>query len=205
MRPAVYIRFSSSSQNEDSQRFALDQYLASNGVQNASYYVDCSTGDNLDRPEFERLQRDVMSRKIDAIYVFKLDRISRTLVEGIVVLAHWIKAGIKVVAISQNLCFEGPVGSLIASVLFGLAEIEQSTRRDRQRAGIAAAKAKGAVYLGRKIGSTKKKPARAIELRNKGLSVDEIAVAMNVSKRTVFNYLAKRERDCNGEKVNSIY
>jgi DNA invertase Pin-like site-specific DNA recombinase len=67
--------------------------------------------------------------------------------------------------------------------------MEQETRRERQAAGIAAAKAAG-IYLGRKAGTTKAKPDRAKQLRDKGLSVLEIAKSMGVSERTVFNYLA---------------
>ena len=49
---------------------------------------------------------------------------------------------------------------LVASVLFGLAEIEQEYRRERQAAGIAVAKRRG-VYQGRTKGTTKAKPDRA--------------------------------------------
>ena len=53
---------------------------------------------------------------------------------------------------------------------------------------IEAAKARG-VYTGRAVGSTKANPRRARELKKKGLSMDEIAPALGVSKRTVTRYL----------------
>jgi hypothetical protein len=53
---------------------------------------------------------------------------------------------------------------LVASVLFGLAEIEQEYRRERQAAGIAVAKRQG-VYRGRRKGTTKMPPKRAQVLR----------------------------------------
>ncbi len=77
---------------------------------------------------------------------------------------------------------------MIASVLFAIAEMEQETRRERQAAGIAAAKEKG-VYFGRKVGTTKGKPARAVRLREKGLNDGEIALSMSVSRRTIQRYL----------------
>ena len=49
------------------------------------------------------------------------------------------------------------VGKMIAAVLLGVAEGEQATRRERQRAGIDAARDRG-VYLGRRAGTTKAKP-----------------------------------------------
>ena len=78
---------------------------------------------------------------------------------------------------------------MVASVLFGLAEIELEFRRERQAAGIAVAKKKG-IYQGRKKGTTKGKPVRAQELRMQGLTVSEIANALAVSDRTVFRYLS---------------
>jgi DNA invertase Pin-like site-specific DNA recombinase len=61
--------------------------------------------------------------------------------------------------------------------------------RQRQRAGIEAAKTRG-VYMGRRTGSTKAKPERALELRASGLTVDEIATAMGVARRTAMRYLS---------------
>ena len=66
--------------------------------------------------------------------------------------------------------------------------MEQEVRRERPAGGIAAAKARG-VYFGRRKGTTKGKPRRAQQLREKGNTVKEIANALNVSERTVFRYL----------------
>ncbi len=64
-------------------------------------------------------------------------------------------------------------------------------RRERQSAGINVAK-KAGVYKGRQRGTTKGKPERAKNLRSQGLSVEEIANAMAVSRRTVFRYLSQQ-------------
>jgi DNA invertase Pin-like site-specific DNA recombinase len=78
---------------------------------------------------------------------------------------------------------------LVASLLFGLAQLEQEYRHERQAAGIAVARQKG-LYRGRRKGTTKARPARADTLRRRGLTVSEIAAALDVSSRTVFRYLA---------------
>lgn len=78
---------------------------------------------------------------------------------------------------------------MVASVLFGLAEIELEHRRERQAAGIRLAK-RCDVYRGRRAGTTKVKPSRAHEFRERGLTVPEIATALGVTPRTVFRYLA---------------
>jgi Resolvase, N terminal domain len=98
--------------------------------------------------------------------------------------------GVCVVAVTQQIDLNGAVGRMVASVMFGLAQIEQEYRRERQAAGIAVAKRKG-VHRGRQKGTTKAKPIRAKELYDRGLTVSEIANAMAVGKRTVFRYLAE--------------
>jgi DNA invertase Pin-like site-specific DNA recombinase len=85
----------------------------------------------------------------------------------------------------------GSVGRMIAALLLGLAEIEWEFRKERQQAGIAVARKKG-VYKGRKPGTTKGQPERAMELRDKGLTAAEIATALGVSERTVFRYIGKQ-------------
>ena len=83
-----------------------------------------------------------------------------------------------------------PTGkSLDASaVLLGVAEMEQEARRERQAAGIAVAKERG-VYQGRQSGTTKANPSRAQQLKQRGLSLREIAAALDVSTRTARRYL----------------
>ena len=79
------------------------------------------------------------------------------------------------------------MGKLLAAVLLGIAEMEQENRRERQAAGIAAAK-KAGKYWGRKLGTTKADPQRALELRRKGLNAEEIAASLKVGRNTVFRY-----------------
>jgi DNA invertase Pin-like site-specific DNA recombinase len=189
MSVAVYVRVSTVGQKEASQRAEIDRWLRGNGIADAVYYVDKKSGDSLKRPAFERLQSAIFAGEVKTVVVYKLDRLSRSLRDGINTLTDWLKQGVRVVSVTQQLDFSGATGQLVAAVLFAVAQMEQETRRERQAAGIAAAKASG-VYIGRKAGTTKAKPERAQELRGKGLSVPEIALSMGVSERTVFNYLA---------------
>jgi DNA invertase Pin-like site-specific DNA recombinase len=84
---------------------------------------------------------------------------------------------------------------MVASVMFGLAEIEMEYRRERQAAGIAVAKRRG-VYTGRKARTTKADPARARQLRDRGLTVPEIATAIGIGDRTAFRCLAAASTSC---------
>ena len=184
----VYIRVSTVGQNERGQRAEIKRWLDGNGHADVRYYTDKESGDTLDRPAFQRLQADVFAGKIKTVVVWKLDRLSRSIVDGLNVLADWCARGVRVVSVTQQLDFNGTVGKMLAAIFFALGEMEQQTRRERQAAGIAQAKAEG-VYLGRKPGTTKAAPARARQLRRQGNTDDEIASALNVTRRTVQRYL----------------
>jgi DNA invertase Pin-like site-specific DNA recombinase len=187
-KTVCYIRVSHKSQNEASQQREIQRWLDGRGIQ-AEWLLDKKSGDNLSRPAFEKLQAAVFAGEVDTIVVYKLDRISRSLRDGINTLCGWCERGVRVVSVTQQLDFNGATGQLIASVLFAVAAMEQETRRERQAAGIAVAKEAGK-YRGRRSGSTKATPKRALELRGKGLQDTEIAAALNVSIRTVQRYLS---------------
>lgn len=184
---------SSADQKHDSQRAEIHKYTKNNGIsaKQVTWYEDTETGTKLQRPEFDRLQGDIFAGKIKTVIVWKLDRLSRNLRDGVNVLADWAEKGLKIVVVTQQLELNGVVGRTIAALLFGLAEIEHGNIRERQKAGIEAAKARG-VYTGRAVGSTKANPGRARELKRKGLSMDEIATALGISKRSVSRYLRAR-------------
>jgi DNA invertase Pin-like site-specific DNA recombinase len=188
---AVYIRVSSHSQKGDSQKAAIAHWLASHShaLADVRWYEDKETGKTLQRAGFQALQADIFRGVVKTVIVWKLDRLARSLREGVNVLADWCQRDVRVVAVTQQVDLVGTVGHLIASLLFGLAEMELQHIKERQAAGIALAKAKG-VYKGRQKGTVKANPQRAKALHAQGLSGQEIANALHISARTVFRYLA---------------
>jgi DNA invertase Pin-like site-specific DNA recombinase len=76
------------------------------------------------------------------------------------------------VVVTQQIDLSGSVGRLVATVLFGLAEIEQEYRRERQAAGITVAKRKG-VYRGRL-----KDELSAAEIRVRGAAEQKTGLRM---------------------------
>ena len=187
---AAYVRVSTSKQKTDSQKADIVAWLQGNGydLDQVEWYEDTDTGKTLNRPDFDRLQRDIFDGGVKTVICWKLDRLSRRLVDGVNLLAEWCERGLKIIVVTQRIELNGAVGRMIAAVMLGLAEIELEYRQERQTAGIAVAKLKGA-YKGRKKGTTKARPARARRLRRKGLTAPEIAVTLGTSERTVWRYL----------------
>jgi|SRR5581483_819605 len=192
MSAGVYIRVSSpKGQKTDSQRAELEAWLKRHRMKTAQWFEDRESGASLQRPAFENLQAAIFAGKITTVIVWKLDRLARSLKEGVNVLADWCNRGVRVIAITQQIDLTGPVGHLITSLLFGIAEIELPHSKERQAIGIALARKRG-VYTGRRSGTTKAVPSRAEALRKQGLKVSEIAAALGVKQRSVYNYLSRR-------------
>jgi DNA invertase Pin-like site-specific DNA recombinase len=192
MTVACYVRVSSRRQKDDSQRAEIQKWLDANAIDPklVEWYADKETGTTLKRPAFDRLQADIFHGKVKTVVLWKLDRLSRRLRDGVTTLADWAERGLRVVVVTQALDFNGAIGRTLAALLLGLAEIEWEYRKERQAAGIEVAKKKG-VYKGRAKGTTKSKPDRAQELKAKGLTAAEIATALGVSQRTVFRYIGQ--------------
>lgn len=191
MTTGVYIRVSSpKGQKTDSQRAELEAWLQRHRQKGVQWFEDRDSATNLQREGFQKLQAAIFAGKITTVVVWKLDRLARSLKEGVNVLADWCKRGVRVIAITQQIDLTGPVGHLIASLLFGIAEIELQHAKERQAIGIALARKRG-VYAGRQSGTTKAAPSRARALKKQGLTIAEIGKALGVKERTVYNYLSQ--------------
>jgi DNA invertase Pin-like site-specific DNA recombinase len=192
MSIGVYIRVSSpKGQKTDSQRAELEAWLKRQRHKTARWFEDRESATTMQRDAFQRLQAAIFAGQITTVVIWKLDRLARSLKEGVNVLADWCQRGVRVIAVTQQIDLSGPVGNLIASLLFGIAEIELQHTRERQAAGIALAKKRG-IYKGRRLGTTKAKPSRAHALRKQGFTIPEIAAALKVKDRTVYNYMNER-------------
>ena len=189
---ACYCRVSTRQQKTDSQKAEIQRWLKGHGLspKSVQWFEDHESGKTIQRSGFDALQQGIFSGRIKTVVVWKLDRLSRRLKDGINVLADWCEQGVRIVSVTQQIDLTGPVGRMVASVMFGLAEIELEYRRERQAAGIRVARHRG-IYQGRKSGTTKALPKRAVELRDRGLKIPEIANALNVSERSVFRYLGQ--------------
>lgn len=190
MTVGVYIRVSTASQHLDGQRSEIQQWLKAQGHQpkDTHWYEDKESGRTLDRPAFQQLQADIFNGRINTVVVWKLDRLARKIKDGVNIIADWCDKGVRIISVTKQIDLSGSTGHLLASMLFGLAEIELQYGKERQAAGIAAAKQKG-VYIGRKKGTLKARPERVRELKANGLTVKEITNALGISERTVFRYM----------------
>ena len=154
------------------------------------------SGKDLDRPAMKQLQADVFAGKVAAVVVYRLDRLARNLRDGVNFLAELCERGVRVVSLCERLDLNGAVGQIIASVLFGVAQMEREAINERIRAGMAARRAKG-LPMGRRPGvrlpwspaKRKVNPELARSLKAQGASVKDIAARFGCSVQAVYPVL----------------
>ena len=146
-----YIRVSTREQNEDRQRLAL----AALPVPEENIYMDKQSGKDFERPQYRRLVRRL--RRDDLLYVKSIDRLGRNYSE---ILEQWRmltkEKGVDIAVLDMPLLdtrrgkdLMGTfLSDIVLQVLSFVAENERDNIRQRQAAGIAAAKARG-VRFGR--------------------------------------------------------
>jgi len=130
MRWAAYIRVSTVDQNTYAQQREVSSWLGGNGYSAIQWFEDKASGNDLSRPDFKRLQQEIFHGRVDGVVVWKLDRLTRDLCDGINVLADWCEKGMRVVSVTQQIDLTGGVGRMIAAVLLGVAEMERESIRE---------------------------------------------------------------------------
>lgn len=99
------------------------------------------------------------AREGDEIHVAAIDRLGRNTADVLTTVKTLTGKGVKLVSIREGLDFATPVGNLVLTMLAGLAELELASSKERQKAGIQAAKKSGA-HLGRPVQFDKAEIAR---------------------------------------------
>ena len=101
------------------------------------------TGANTDRPAFQRLLQDVDADRVDVVVVYKVDRLSRSLLDFAKVMERFNAAGTSFVSVTQNFSTADAMGRLTLNMLMSFAEFEREMISERTRDKIAAARRKG--------------------------------------------------------------
>jgi DNA invertase Pin-like site-specific DNA recombinase len=125
------------------------------------------------------------ARKGDTIYVTRIDRLARSL-KDLQDIVHELKTnGVSLKATEQNIDTSSPEGNAFIGMLGVFAEFETNIRKERQKDGINAAKAKG-VYKGRKRTVNK---SEVIRLKTEGLRPVDISRQLNIGIASVYRAL----------------
>lgn len=185
---AIYARVSSCGQSTQSQEPDLKRW-AETYEGKTKWYMDSATGKNMNRPGWKQFEEDMRAGKISTLVCWRLDRLGRTARELLMLRDELRQRKVDLVCTASGVMgLESPEGRLMFDVVAAFAEFEREVRRERQAAGIAVAREHGK-YKGRHKATYKARPSRARKLRDQGLSMDEVAAALKVTRMTVYRYL----------------
>jgi DNA invertase Pin-like site-specific DNA recombinase len=176
-----YARVSTADQDPALQHDALSRVGCS------KVFTDKASGALDRRPALDKLL-DYM-REGDTLVVWKLDRLGRSLSHLINTVTALEQRGIGFRSLTEGFDTTTPGGKLIFHVLGGLAEFERNIIRERTRAGLAAARARGRKG-GRRPKITQVSLAQARRMVDeKQLTMQQIADILKVSRATLYRAL----------------
>jgi site-specific DNA recombinase len=154
VRCAIYTRKSSEEGLEqdfnslDAQYGVCSAYIVSQASEGWSLaktrYDDGGiSGGTLDRPGLQRLLADIAAGKVDTVVVYKVDRLTRSLLDFARLVEVFDKAGVSFVSITQSFNTTTSMGRLTLNMLLSFAQFEREVTAERIRDKIAASKARG--------------------------------------------------------------
>jgi len=157
-RCAIYTRKSSEEgleQNFNSlhaQREACEAYIkiqvGEGWVALATAYDDGGfSGGSMERPALQQLLADIAAGQIDVVVVYKVDRLSRSLMDFAKIVEAFDRRGVSFVSVTQAFNTTDSMGRLTLNVLLSFAQFEREVTAERIRDKIAASKAKG-IWMG---------------------------------------------------------
>jgi site-specific DNA recombinase len=140
---AIYCRVSTEEQASEgysisAQLQTLRQYAHLYGWQIAEEYVDegISGKDIKGRPAMQRMISDVEKDKFQAILVWKISRLSRNLLDTLVLLDKFEEYDVKFISYSENFDTSSPIGKLVVQLMASIAEMERNTLSENVKLGM---------------------------------------------------------------------
>ena len=171
MKIAIYARYSSENQSEESitaQLRACEEYAQRGGHQVVAQYIDRAMSARSDkRPEFQRMIADSSKHLFQAVIVHKLDRFSRDRFDHAVYRRELKKHGVQLLSVLENLD-NSPESIVLESVLEGFSEyysanLARETRKGLREIALQAKYTGGNVLFGYRVGKDKRYEIEPLE------------------------------------------
>jgi site-specific DNA recombinase len=154
LRCAVYTRKSTDEgldmdfNSLDAQRESCESYIASQKADGWLLFDDRYddggfSGGTLERPALKRLLDDVRSRRIDVIVVYKIDRLSRSMLDFLNLVELFEQHGVTFVSVTQSFNTKDAMGRMALNILVTFAQFERELIGERIRDKVAASRKRG--------------------------------------------------------------
>lgn len=180
-----YARVSTKDQNLDLQIDALKKA----GCDHTYIYKEQISGGTKERPELQKMMNQL--RQGDVVVVWKLDRLGRSLTDLVHLVNEIQGKGAGLLSLNDNIDTTTPTGKLNFHIFAAIAEFERDIIRERTKAGLESARARGRKG-GRPRGLSKEaqiKAAAAFALYHQQKPIAEICKTLEISKKTFYRYI----------------
>lgn len=228
----AYLRVSTEAQTEkyglDMQKQKILEYCEKKGVAIDKWYIDGGySGSKLDRPDIQQLLDDAEKGLIDKVFIYKLDRMSRDVIDTLNLLYRVLpKYGVQVVSMTEDLKFENPMDKVMIGVNAIMGQYEREVIYMRTRAGMVERVKKGlwmgggrtpyGYYYDRNDGILHPKEDEAQVVRNAyklyidGYSCENIAKMLGFKGERIVIQILKRKSNIglieyNGEEYKGLH
>jgi DNA invertase Pin-like site-specific DNA recombinase len=186
---AAYYRVSSKSQDLATQVAAVERAAKARGDVIERAYSEKRSGKTLARPELDKLRADARAGLLKKVYVFRLDRLTRSGIRDTLAVVEELKTcGVDIISVADGFDLQGPAAEIVLCVMAWSARMELQARAER----IAAARER-IEHEGGHWGRPRKQfnLEHARKLQGQGRTVREIAAAMKIPKSTVARHLSQ--------------
>ncbi|MEM0318331.1 MAG: recombinase family protein [Fervidicoccaceae archaeon] len=193
MKAFAYIRVSTREQDEDIQRKAIEEFAYQRGIEVTGLFIDKGESGAKpfsERPMARQLLQKIGEQKVDAVIVWSIDRLGRTMIDTLNTIQTLESKGVKVISIKEEWLqtLDENIRKLLLSVLAWFAEFERKRIRERQIEAWSQGKQKGRPRkLKLEVVEKYLKRYSNIKLKNiwKIMKMDGIDISYNTLRRYV--------------------
>ena len=178
----AYVRVSTAEQNEARQVEAMKQY------QIDKWFIEKVSGKDTNRPELQKLLE--FCREGDTIHIHDFSRLARSTKDLLDIVEKLTAKNVYLISNKENIDTSTPTGKLMLTMIAAINEFERTNLLERQREGIAIAKANGK-YKGRKPVSVEDFEAHYQRYQHREISKSGLASELGISRPTLDKLIAE--------------
>ncbi len=183
MKIVLYARVSTDGQDPEVQLAALRTHVLQRGWEIVEEFVDHGfSGAKERRPALDRLMRAMWTGRFQAVLVWRFDRFARSVKHLLAALEQFRSLNVHFISLQEQFDTSTPIGHAMFTIIGAMAQLERDIIRERVKAGLAQARAKG-VRLGRP--TVRIDCAEVALLQGHGCSLPDIARRLHCSRSTV--------------------
>ena len=181
----AYIRVSTAEQNEARQVEAMKQF------QIEKWYIEKVSGKNTDRPKLQEMLD--FCREGDTIHIHDFSRLARSTKDLLDIVDTLTAKGVYLISNKENIDTSTPTGKLMLTMIAAIKEFERTNLLERQREGIAIAKAEGK-YQGRKPVAVPDFERHYQRYQHREISKSGLARELGISRPTLDKLIAENRQ-----------